>query len=534
MIVISLLGAIGGMAPRSMASGNLGDVGIVGPSSAGVRTNPHALAPAVVGNSPRVYDTPHASFAGVSSQQPSVSTQPALVSPALATSVTGTATPFTGSDMMASCSPSYCYKKPDGAVAAGPASVLQAVNQAFAVYDRGGNELLGPVSLQAFFDTSGHPYDERAVYDAGNAVNRGYGGGSGRFILSALVQNSAGTSDILLAVSQNSSPESTATLWCTYSFDGTVQFPSGKGAADFDGLSTDGSNLYVSSNEDTFNGATFLGSRILMIPKIGVYPDATTGACPTASTTSFSSVLNPDGSHAYAVQPANRPDAAHGTTYPMYFVNSIRTSGSSLSVRSIVKNSSGTPLLTPPRWISVAAYSEPYSAPQPGGKNIYPGDASLLGAIYRYGQIYTANSTRKVSGVTGANTYSSVQWYIFSPAQSTAATYYYTDPVTSYYTPQVVVGCQTTAGACSAPYAALEVTGSSSTQAASAYWLVAGQGTPVLFQQGVPGWQYSAAWGDYPGVSVDPSNRTQVWLEGEYAETPTTWGTAMSSICVAC
>src|SRR4051812_6620896 len=83
------------------------------------------------------------------------------------------------------------WNPPDGALAVGPASLLIAVNEAFAIYDKSTSALgLGPIGFTTFFGTTDSTFDPRALFDAGNAAPGGYGGGSGRFVLLATSTNS--------------------------------------------------------------------------------------------------------------------------------------------------------------------------------------------------------------------------------------------------------------------------------------------------------------------------------------------------------
>ncbi|MGI8825620.1 MAG: hypothetical protein ACR2JC_08240 [Chloroflexota bacterium] len=533
-MVVVLVGGESVSPTPSQAGNRSGDTGRTGPRAVGRRVNPRALPSIHAGPATQAYTVRQGRNTAALPQQIAPGSPQIAQITTKASNRLRVSTPavYSGINMPAACAPGFCYKKPDGALAAGPTSVLEVVNQAFAVYDRSGNSLLGPVSLQSFFGTSTHPYDVQAIYDAGNAAG-GYAGGSGRFIVTALVQGNNGPyrASELVAVSQNSSPQNGG--WCTYELNGVVNFPSGaSGGADYDGLGMDGRYLYITSNLLSFHSGDFLGSHVLVIPKYTAYPDASSGSCPTATSTAFDNLVNPDGTHSYSVEPANRPDAATGTSYGMYLVNALARGGAKLAVHDIVVNN-GVLTLNPAHWVDVSTYSIPYSAPQPGGNNIYPGDTSLDGATWRYGQIYTSNTTRVVAGGQNVNPHASVQWYTWVPGQSTAATWAYTDPNIAYYTPQLVVGCQTNSTPCTSPYTALSFTGSSGTQPASFYSLVAGSGAPTLVQSGVPAWQYATEWGDYPGVSTDPNNHSEVWLEGEFTQSSTVWGTAISAICAS-
>src|SRR2546430_2275603 len=100
------------------------------------------------------------------------------------------------------------------------------------------------------------------------------------------------------------------------------------------------------------------GARLLVVPKASVYPDATGGACPTASSTDFQDLQNPGGGSALTVQPATQPDALPGKTATMYLVNAIWSEGSNLVVRAVTTKPNLS--LNDPHWVS-AGFIETYS-----------------------------------------------------------------------------------------------------------------------------------------------------------------------------
>lgn len=440
----------------------------------------------------------------------------------------------------------FLWNPPDGALAVGPGdSVLVAVNQSFAIYSRAGALQVGPIGFRTFFGTSGSTFDPRALYDAGNAAAGGYGGGKGRFVLLATTGD-----EYALAVSRNDSPQNSATDWCVYRLNAVIGSGSAATYADFPGLGMDGDSLYITSNQFSA-GDVFQGVRLLVVPKATVYPDAGSGACPTATSTDFRDPLqNPGGGASFTVQPAHQPDARPGDTSPMYLVNAIWPEGSNLAVRSVTTTTTPTPTCTIPPcysfselyWVStgvIAPYTLSADAPQPGGGPIDTFDTRLLGAVDRYGKIYTANTTRTVdrSLTPTANPHANVQWYTITPhpTESVGASAAVTNRNVAYYIPAVLPGCTTatTMGACPTPFVGLEVSGSGPRQPASAFSVRVMSGsspTVALYQEGVGRYTLNDRWGDYPGVAADPTDASRVWVLGEYAKARDTWGTAITFI----
>jgi hypothetical protein len=357
------------------------------------------------------------------------------------------------------------FNPPDGGLAVGPNSLLVAVNESFAVYNRTGTKLLGPIAFQSFFGTTKDTFDPRALYDADNVGAGGKGGGKGRLVMVAITHdNVARTSSYRLAVSQNENPAGTSTGWCTYSLNATT----GSGTwPDFTTLGMDGNSLYVGANQyafdpNSFFGGAFQGTRMQVIPKASIYPDTTTGTCPSATSTDFQNLTDPDGSSAYTVQPASQPDAlpTSGST-TMRFVDAVHPAASRLALRSITTNSGGQPMLTAPTWVNVPAYDLSAAYPQPGGGSICCNDSRLRDAYDRYGSIYTTLGTQHVAGNSNANANANVYWYEINASASTATSHAITDPNVAYFTPGIVPGCQTATTPCPTPFAALEFSGSS-------------------------------------------------------------------------
>ena len=429
------------------------------------------------------------------------------------------------------------WNPPDGALAVGPNSVLTGANEALAIFDKASGALkVGPVGFASFFRDTGASsvYDPRALFDAGNA-NGGAGGGSGRFVLLA-----TDGSNFTLAVSQTDSPEVSGT-WCTYLINGvTSNLDGSTDWVDYPSLGMDGDSLYITSNQFQNGSNAFQYARLMVLPKAWVYPNATTGACPVIPSGTgqtgggdFWNLQNPGGGAAFTVQPATEPDALPGTGGTMYFVNAIWSSGSNLVVRSVTRGQTG-PVLNDPNWVSsgfIASYNLPASVPQPNtGAKIDSGDDRLLGAVFRYGSIFTANTTRTTSLSSSANPYANVQWYRITPTGATTsvgASNAITNPSVSFFFPGVMPVCAT-GPTCSTPKIVVELSASGRSQPASAAVTVGG--TPSVFGNGVGGYRLNSRWGDYPAMAADPSASGTAWFFGEYARTTTSWGTATSSL----
>lgn len=402
------------------------------------------------------------------------------------------------------------WNPPDAGLAVGPTAVLTAVNESFAVYNRTGTLLRGPLTFDSIFNTTDSLFDPRALYDAA----------SSRFVMLA-----SGTTYFALAVSQTSDPTG---QWCAYRL--SVD-PTGATWADFPGLGMDGDYLYITANQFGFNDNSFHYAQVQAVPKLAVY----NFSCATVTPTMFSPLLNPGGGNAFTLQPANRPDAVSGAG-PMYLVNAIWPSGSNIAVRTITHNAGGLSL-SDPQWVAsgfIAPYDLPANAPQPRGPAIATGDTRLESATFRYGIIYTGTTTRHVSSALGTtpNPYANVQWYEITPnnlTNSVGASHLVTNPSIAFFFPGVLPGCTTSP--CTTPSPVLEVSGAGKSQPASAFWVRGSGAQPTNYTpSAVPGYTLNSRWGDYSAVAADPTSTGPVWVLGEYARATNAWGTAVTPV----
>jgi hypothetical protein len=405
------------------------------------------------------------------------------------------------------------WNPPDAGLAVGPSHVLVAVNESYAVYNRSGTKLLGPKSLGSLFLTTDSTFDPRALYDIARA----------RFVVL-----STAASYLTLAVSRTSDPMGS---WCAYRLTAD---PSGATWADFPGLGSDGDYLYVTANLFANADNSFRYAQLQAIPKSSAY-DAT---CPAATPITFPPLLNPApvGGNAFTVQPASQPDARSGDARPMYFVNAMWSSGSNIAVRAVTRTPTGL-TLSDPAWVAsgyIAPYDLPADTPQPRGRAIDTGDTRLPGAVFRYGRIYTANTTRHVSGIPGAtpNPYANAQWYEITPnnlTDSMGASHAVTNANVAFFFPSILPGCA--ASPCTSPSVVLEVSGAGRTQAAAAFWSRGSGGSPTNYTpSAVGGYTLGSRWGDYAATAADPSPTGPVWVLGEYAQSGGAWGTAVASV----
>lgn len=164
---------------------------------------------------------------------------------------------FDGPDFSQCCGGSGGITPPDPEMAAGPDHLIVVVNLAFAIYDKSGNPLLGPLPLTSLFggrpECSSGLFDPAAVYDEE----------AGRFTLTI----DANGAYFCVAVAQNSDP--LAGEWALYAF------VANNAGLFFDypqvGIGRDA--LYMSGNmfDLTTEPATYVASRLWAFDKASMY-----------------------------------------------------------------------------------------------------------------------------------------------------------------------------------------------------------------------------------------------------------------------
>ena len=244
---------------------------------------------------------------------------------------------------------------PDQALCAGNGYVVDAVNNAVAVYSSFGTRLTAPTALNEFFAL-------RPAFDPKTGLTGQFlsdpqchfDRDSQRWFLSELEIDTlpatgafGNHSATLIAVSQTADPTGNYNL---YAFDTTdAANPGCPCFGDQPYLGADANGIYITSNEFSINGPAFNGSQIYALSKPGlitgrgsalVHIDA--GALPT-----------PDGGPGsansptwYSIQPATSPDTSvaarvrNGTEYFMSALDFFSTNDNRIAVWALTNTSS--------------------------------------------------------------------------------------------------------------------------------------------------------------------------------------------------
>ncbi|MDE1922568.1 MAG: hypothetical protein KGI55_04030 [Gammaproteobacteria bacterium] len=208
----------------------------------------------------------------------------------------------------------FSLEPPDQGLCAGNGFVVEAVNNAIAVYDRSGNLLAGPEALSQFWGlspevirTANPPIFGQFISDPKCA----YDAASGRWFISELMQDSgnggSGRNFNLIAVSQSSDPRG-GFLSLSYDVtdDGLNGTPNDPGCPCFGDqplLGFDQNGVYQTTNE--FGAATFNGAHVYAIPKQGLIAAANGDFSHLYLVAiDVSQALVPYGGLSYSVQPA--------------------------------------------------------------------------------------------------------------------------------------------------------------------------------------------------------------------------------------
>ncbi len=247
----------------------------------------------------------------------------------------------------------FSLEPPDQGLAVGNGFVLEAINTAMAVYDTSGNLLSGPTTLSSFFGLAPEIIRSTATY--GPFVSDPkcyYDSATQRFFLTLLEidqdtsGNYTGTSSVLVAVSQTSSPLGG---WNLYSIDTTnAGDPGGPQFGDQPLIGADANGFYITTNEFPLFAPGFNGAQVYATSKSGLESGA------PGPVVHFGGLGLAEG-YSYSLQPATTPpggsyeSAMGGTEYFLSALDFNATMDNRIAVWALTNTSSlntATPSLT--------------------------------------------------------------------------------------------------------------------------------------------------------------------------------------------
>jgi hypothetical protein len=378
------------------------------------------------------------------------------------------------------------------------------------------------------------PFDPKVIYDTN----------TNRFIVVSLQQSDAGgtfndsnTSTILVAVS---SPDTGAPLtWSYSSINSDVITANGANCwADYPGLATDGTNIYITANLFDHATGNYQGSRLWTLP----FTQSTTNA----SQVTFGS------SHVYDPSTASGATAAGSselfTLMPSEMLSNLPGGGVFLVSYSGARNSQGELLnvieVSNPQAtggptftykqislgnIDSAGQFASFTAPQLGtSRTIDAGDDRVYSVVFRNGYLYATTEVQSPS--TG---YATAHWFQINASNpsnltltnqgdvsgasigSGVRTYYPSISVDANGDFAIGFSASGPNNYASAYYEAYKYNSTSNT------WTLE---SPTLLQAGVASYYRTFGggdnrWGDYSSIVADPSSPSTFWVYNEYAWT---------------
>lgn len=398
---------------------------------------------------------------------------------------------------------------PDPHVAVGPDHVVGTVNSDFAIWDKNGN-LLKRIDAGNWYSSFGvDPFDPKVVYDHF----------AQRWVMVWLDQrDSPQRGYIMISVSDDSNPLGTWRNWLMPSNINGTTTTSNWG--DYQGVGFDEENFLITSNQFNFGGY-FDYAKIRVIKKSEIYNNPTD----TCKWYDFWNIKYPGNSQSvFNIRPV-----IHFTpSDTSYFVHIPYYSSNAYVIYRVTYDGNGVPALSGTA-VPVTAYSDPPQALQPGGVALESSGPQLTNEpVYRDGSIWLTHSTRNPT----SGSFSAVRMARINPFTSTPIEQLtFGTPSTWYFYPAIMID--------KGGNMVFTVSRSSPTEYVSAYYVGKQNGSttftqPYLLMPGKGQYQkdYGSGrnrWGDYLGISLDPSGET-FWMMSEYVAAPSVWSNRIGEV----
>jgi hypothetical protein len=342
---------------------------------------------------------------------------------------------------------------PDQGLCVGSGSVIEAVNDTFAVYSIAGAKVSDYESLNQFF-TGDHAIVRTPPVRYGTFISDPkcyYDAASGRFFFTVLTigrdpVNGAFTphTDVRIAVSKSSTPTASPSGWTFTTIDttndgtnGTVSHPGCPCLGDQPLLGIDKYGVYITTNEFSLFGSGFNGAQVYAIQKSALVA----GTTPNIQRIEGAPIASSYGDGIpYSLQPATSPSAAdfatgsNGTEYllgALEFGKNVSNLDNRIAVWALTNTKSldTTPAVAlDDAVISSQVYGLPGAIVQPKGPTpqadslkehedlLDGGDDRMQVAVYAHGFLWGAGDTtlKTPSGASEVG----VTYYMVSPTVS--------------------------------------------------------------------------------------------------------------------
>jgi hypothetical protein len=337
----------------------------------------------------------------------------------------------------------FSLEPPDQGLAVGNGLVVEAVNNAIAVYDQAGHRLVGPMALSKFFGlpsevVRSHPpvfgpflSDPRIYFDKDTntffaielAIDTNPATG-------ALLTGATARSRTLIAVTQD--PTGTWTVLSNDTTNDGGQFGACPCFGDQPLMGADANGLYLATNAFNISTLTFRGAQLYAIPKSAL------AAGSIATVVHFNQLTEADMPFAFSIQPASVPPggafvgANNGTEYFVSALDFTNTLDNRLVIWALTNTASlntATPSLhLTNAVVDTEVYGAPPSAQQKPGPTpladandshealVASNDDRLQQVVLAGGKLWTAlNSVVKPdNGPVRAGT----AWFILTPSST--------------------------------------------------------------------------------------------------------------------
>ena len=414
----------------------------------------------------------------------------------------------------------YSSKSPaDASIAAGPAHIVAAVNSMFRIYDKEGN-VLSEIRTKDWYSSlvsQHHIFDPKVIYDHF----------SNRWVMIWAEGATHAKSDIFISVSDDGNPLG---LWYNWALPGNrngTEYDSTW--ADFPGLGFDDKAIYVCTNQFSDAGA-FKHAKLRIIPKSNLYA----GSPGAVQWTDFWQISSPSLTVARYAAFSIRPTIFHSTRDSVYYFLWANNSGSRITLYTLT-NPVTKPVLKP-NLIQVDSYEQVTGLAKQkdlSTRDVEAGTSHFkTEAVFLDGKIHAAHATKfsNTSNSSGIRYYevdtdslklsASMSWgshdlWLFYPAVS----------VDKHGNVMVFQSFCGPDHYLSTLYVPLKKE-----------YPLTWNGSKIL-KLGLS--SYSSygnvrnRWGDYQGISLDPSDRESFWIMGDYATGPSRWDTYIGKVRVA-
>lgn len=394
---------------------------------------------------------------------------------------------------------------PDTNAAVGPNAVVQIVNTAYAVFDKGGTPTFGPVAVNTLWSGFGGLCE---ADNDGDPVVR-YDRAADRWIILQLaIRNANGSSvpfEICVAVSATGDP--------TGSFN-RYAFPYA-GFPDFPKLSVWPDAYYLTVNQFNAQGTRFLGANVAALDRTRMLAGQAATSISFNAPTTVASLLASD------LDSATQPPAGSPN-----FVSSLGASASTLAVFQFHVDF-GTPAsstFTGPTTLATAAFSEACGGgtciPQAGTKTQLDslGDRLNFRAAYR---AFSDHQSILLSHSVTAGSSTGVRWYEIRISSAGVPSIFqqgtYAPDSSFRWLPSIAmdnvgdiaVGFSVSSGAL---HPQIHYTG----RLASDPPGTMSQGEGTIIDGAGSQTQRLTRWGDYSAMNVDPADNCTFWFTSEY------------------